>query len=303
VRLRLGTRGSRLALVQTQSVADALAAFGVEVEVVVVKTSGDRLAQVALADFGGKALFVKEIEEALEAERVDVAVHSLKDMPAALPSGLCLAAFPPREDPRDTLVTRTSGALADLPPGAVVGSSSLRRRVLLLARRPDLCVEGIRGNVDTRLAKLDAGAYDAIVLAQAGLNRLGLAPAHAIALAVEEFLPAAGQGILGLEAREGDRRTRELVGRLDDARTRAEAEAERGFLLRLEAGCHAAVAGYAHLDGGTLGMRGLVASPDGAAVLESSIEGPASAAAALGDKLASELLARGARGLLEAGRG
>jgi len=300
VRLRLGTRGSRLALVQTQSVTDALATLGVETEVVVIKTSGDRLAQAALADFGGKALFVKEIEEALQSGQVDLAVHSLKDMPAELPSGLCLAAFPPREDPRDSLVSRRGGGLDDLPAGAIVGSSSPRRRVLLLARRPDLRVEPIRGNVETRLAKLDNGAYDAIVLAQAGLNRLGVTPAHAVTLAVEEFLPAAGQGILGLEVREDDGRARELLGRLDDARARTEADAERAFLLRLGASCHAAVAGHARLEGGALRMIGLVADPRGVTVLRSSIDGPAAKAAAIGEELASDLLSRGARRLLEA---
>ena len=301
MRLRLGTRGSRLALVQTQSVADALATLGrVETEIVVIKTSGDRMAQAALADFGGKALFVKEIEDALRSRQVDLAVHSLKDMPAELPSGLCLAAFPPREDPRDSLVSRRGGGLDDLPAGAIVGSSSPRRRVLLLARRPDLRVEPIRGNVETRLAKLESGAYDAIVLAQAGLNRLGVTPAHAVTLAVEEFLPAAGQGILGLEVREDDGRVRELVGRLDDARARTEADAERAFLLRLGASCHAAVAGHARLEGGALRMIGLVADPRGATVMRSSIDGPAAKAAAMGEELASDLLSRGARRLLEA---
>src|SRR5262249_22553636 len=196
VKVRLGTRGSPLALAQTRSVGDALAALGVDVEIIIVRTSGDRLAQAALADFGGKALFVKEIEEALLEGRADVGVHSLKDMPVRLPAGLCLAAFPPREDPRDSLVTRGGGGLQDLPLRAVVGTSSLRRRVLLRACRPDLRVEPVRGNVETRLAKLEAGAYDALVLAKAGLDRLGLAPAHASPLGAEEFIPAAGQGIL-----------------------------------------------------------------------------------------------------------
>ncbi len=301
MKLRLGTRGSRLALIQTQSVADALAALGVEVEITVIRTSGDHLAQVALADFGGKALFVKEIEEALLEGRADVGVHSLKDVPGVLPAGLCLAAFPPRADPRDCLVTRRGRSLVDLPPGTVVGSSSLRRRALLLSGRPDLRVEPIRGNVETRLAKLESGAYDAVVLAKAGLDRLGLSPPHASTLPAEEFLPAAGQGILGVEVREDDRQTRELVGRLDDRRTRMEAQAERAFLLRLGAGCHTAVAGHAQLDGDALSLTGLVASPDGATVLRSSLGGLASSAEALGQKLADELLARGARRLLETG--
>jgi len=292
-----------LALAQATSVADGLAVLGVETEVVVIRTSGDRLAQVALADFGGKALFVKEIEEALIEHRIDVGVHSLKDVPGILPSGLCLAAFPRREDPRDSLVTRDKGSLRDVPHGATVGTSSLRRRILLLSSRPDLRVEPIRGNVETRLSKLASGTYDALVLAQAGLDRLGLQPAHAIALPVDEFVPAVGQGILGIEMREDATEARELVSRLDDARTRIEALAERAFLGRLGAGCHTPVAGHAHLDGEALTVTGLVASLDGSTVLRSSIGGLPSSAESLGEKLAEELLARGARALLEPGGG
>ena len=299
MKLRLGTRGSRLALVQTQSVADALGALGVEVEIIVIRTSGDHLAQVALADFGGKALFVKEIEETLLDGRVDVGVHSLKDMPGVLPPGLCLAAYPSRQDPRDCLVTRHGGGLRDLPAGAVVGSSSLRRRVLLLSARSDLRVEPIRGNVETRLAKLESGAYEAIVLAKAGLDRLGLAPGHACTLATEEFLPAAGQGILGVEVREDDPKAREAVAALDDRHTRLEAQAERAFLLQLGAGCHTPVAGHARIADHVMTLMGLVASPDGATVVHSSVVGAASSAEALGCQLADELVARGARDLLQ----
>jgi hydroxymethylbilane synthase len=299
VKLRLGTRGSRLALAQATLVADVLAAHGVESDIVVIRTSGDRLAQAALADFGGKALFVKEIEEALIQRRIDVGVHSLKDVPGTLPSGLCLAAYPRREEPRDSLVTRAGGSLHDLAPGAVVGTSSLRRRVLLLARRPDLRVEPIRGNVDTRLGKLESGSYDALILAQAGLDRLGLRPAHAVPLAVDEFVPAVGQGILGVEAREDAAHTLEVLRRLDDGRTRIEALAERAFLGRLGAGCHTPMAGHAHLDGEALTMTGLVASRDGSTVLRSSVGGLPGSAESLGEKLAEELLARGARRLLE----
>jgi hydroxymethylbilane synthase len=292
-----------LAVAQATSVADGLAALGIETEVIVIRTSGDRLAQVSLADFGGKALFVKEIEEALIENRIDVGVHSLKDVPGALPAGLCLAAFPPREDPRDSLVTRDGGTLHDVASGAVVGTSSLRRRVLLRSRRPDLRVEPIRGNVETRLGKLESGAYDALLLAQAGLDRLKLRPPHTITLAVDEFVPAVGQGILGLEVREDAGEAREFLRRLDDARTRIEALAERAFLSRLGAGCHTPVAGHALLDGETLTLTGLVASLDGSTVLRSSIEGLSSSAEVLGEKLAEELLARGARRLLEAGGG
>ncbi len=303
MRLRVGTRGSRLAVVQSSSVADALRRLGAEVELVPIKTSGDHLAQVALADFGGKALFVKEIEEALLAGRVDVGVHSLKDMPAALPAGLTLAAFPPREDPRDVLLTRADGGLDALPRGARVGTSSLRRRILLLARRPDLAIEPIRGNVETRLAKLERGDYDALVLAWAGLKRLGVVPPHAWLLETEEFLPAVGQGILGVEARQADREMLELLRGVDDTRTRMQALAERSFLLALGASCHTPVAGYARLEGEALTVSGLVASLDGATVLRSSVSGPGAAAEALGRKLADELLARGAGPLLEASGG
>jgi hydroxymethylbilane synthase len=289
-------------LVQSDLVARPLQALGVEVEIVPIKTSGDRLAQVALADFGGKALFVKEIEEALLDGRVDVAVHSLKDMPAVLPDGLVLGAFPPREDPRDVLITRRGGTLDDLPPGSVLGTSSLRRRVLVLGRRPDLDLQPIRGNVDTRLAKLGDGQYDGIIVAQAGLSRLGVTPPHAVLLSVEEFPPAVGQGILAIEIREADQRTLELLKRVDDTRTRMEALAERSLLRGLAAGCHTPVAGHAHADARGLTLTGLVASLDGRTVVRSMVSGPISAAEALGQKLAEELLARGAAGLL-AGEG
>lgn len=301
MRLRIGTRGSRLALVQGEAVAGVLRAHGAEVEVVTIKTSGDRLGQVALADFGGKALFVSEIEEALREGRVDVGVHSLKDMPAAPPAGLTLAAFPAREDPRDALLTRAGEGLDVLPAEAVVGTSSLRRRVLLRSRRPDLRVEPIRGNVETRMGKLRDGLYDGLVMAAAGLNRLGLTWPQATLLDADDFVPAVGQGILGVEARQADREVLELLRALDDTRTRMQAEAERAFLVRLGAGCHTAVAGYARLEGEALTLTGLVASPDGAKVLKSAVSGPATAAEQLGFKLADELLARGARLLLEAG--
>jgi hydroxymethylbilane synthase len=300
MKLRLGTRGSRLALVQSSWVADALRRLGAEVELVPIKTSGDRLAGVALADFGGKALFVKEIEEALLDGRVDVGVHSLKDMPAVLPPGLVIATYPAREDPRDSLLTPSGGEIEDLPRGARVGTSSLRRRVLLLGRRPDLAIEPIRGNVETRLAKLESGQYDALVMAQAGLNRLGLAPPHARPLPVEDFLPAVGQGVLAVEVRQADREMLELLGRLDDTQTRMEALAERSFLAALGAGCHTPVAGHCRLRDGTLRMSGLVASLDGVIILRASVSGPVESAETIGRELAEELLARGAGPLLRA---
>jgi hydroxymethylbilane synthase len=298
--LRLGTRGSRLAVAQAGQVADALRARGVEIEIVIIRTSGDRLADVALADFGGKALFVREIEEALLDGRVDAGVHSLKDMPAVLPGGLSLPAYPLGEDPRDVLLTRSGGGLDDLPRGARVATSSLRRRALLLARRPDLRIEPIRGNVDTRLRKLDEGLCDALVMARAGLERLGLKPEHAHALPVEDFLPAVGQGILGVEARTSDSEALEILRCVDHAGTRLRAVAERAFLARLAAGCHTPVAGHARLDGSAISIAGVVASPDGVTVLAGEASGPGSQAEALGERLADDLLARGARALLDA---
>ena len=298
--IRLGTRGSPLALRQAALVADRIRGQASDraVEVVPMKTSGDRLAQVSLGEFGGKGLYVKELEEALLAGRVDIAVHSLKDMPAELPEGLCLAAFPPRDDPRDVLVTRAGGGIADVPDGATVGTSSLRRRVLLLSVRPDLRIEAIRGNVDTRLAKLSAGTWDAIVVAAAGLARLGLTPANARPLAPEEFVPAVGQGILAIEARSADREVRALLAAVDDPATRAQADAERAFLRQLGASCHTPVAAHAQLVNGELSLDGFVATLDARRVLRGRVTGAPGSAELLGQKLAGELLARGAREIL-----
>ena len=298
--IRIGTRGSHLALRQAGAVAERLRALAPDrpVEVVPMKTSGDRLARVSLGELGGKGLFVKELEEALLDGRVDIAVHSLKDMPAELPEGLCLAAFPTREDPRDVLVSLTGGGIADLPRGATVGTSSLRRRVLLLAARPDLRIEALRGNVDTRLAKLSAGALDAVVVAAAGLARLGLAPANGRPLAPEEFVPAVGQGILAVEVRSADRELRALLAGLDDPSTRAQAEAERAFLRQLGASCHTPVAAHAQVLNGELSLDGLIASLDGRRVLRSRSTGAAASPELLGQKLADELLAQGAREIL-----
>jgi len=298
LRVRLGTRGSRLALVQSESVAARLRELGALVEIVPIRTSGDRLAQVALAEFGGKALFVKEIEEALLAGHIDIAVHSLKDLPTTLPDGLAVGAFPAREDARDVLVSPRSSTLDRLPTGSAVGTSSLRRRVLVLRRRPDVSIEPIRGNVDTRLAKLDQGTYDALILAKAGLDRLGMARADATALPVDEFVPAVGQGVLAVEAREGDRQTLELLAGVDDTRTRMAALAERAYLEVLGADCHTPVAGHARLEGERMIVAGLVASLDGRTVLSSSRSGAAADATRLGADLARDLLSQGAASLL-----
>lgn len=296
--VRVGTRGSPLALSQTQWVVERL--VSAPVEIVVIKTSGDRLAQASLAEFGGKGLFVKEIEEALLEGRVDVAVHSLKDLPAEIPPGLCLAALPQREDPRDVLVSRSQGGIDALPKRAIVGTGSLRRRVQLLASRPDLTVEPIRGNVDTRLRKLESGALDAVMLAAAGLNRLGLSPEGAHRLPPEEFIPAVGQGILAIEARQGDRAILDLLAGLDHAETRQRALAERAFLSCLGGSCHTPVAAHAGLsDHGELVMVGMVASLDGRRVIRARVSGPAAGAETLGEKLAEELNAQGAQAILQ----
>jgi hydroxymethylbilane synthase len=284
--------------VQAEAVAAALRAVGADVEIVAMRTEGDRRAQARLADVGGKGLFVREIEDALLAGSVDVAVHSLKDLPAEVPDGLELVAFPPREDPRDVLVTASGATLTELRAGAVIGTSSPRRRAMVLAARPDLLVADLRGNVDTRLAKLAAGQCDGVVLAAAGLRRLGVAPAHAHALPVETFVPAVGQGILGVEAREDDVRVRRLLAGLDDADTRACAAAERSYLRRLGASCNTPMAAHATLDRSAahprLRMTAVVASEDGRRILRADAAGAPAAAADVGRGLAELLLERGA---------
>jgi hydroxymethylbilane synthase len=292
--MRVATRGSALALAQARSVADRLAASGTRVEVVPMRTEGDRLAEARLATVGGKGLFVREIEEALLRGDVDVAVHSLKDLPAELPGGLALAAFPERADARDVLVSRRPVRFGELPRGAVLGTSSPRRRALALAARPDLSVEAIRGNVDTRLRKLEAGEYDAIVLAAAGLARLGVTPRHAEPLAPEVFVPAVGQGVLAVEARRDDARTLAALRSLDHEPTRVCALAERAFLGRLGASCVTPMAAHARLSGGRLVLDALVASEDGRTVLRESAEGAAERPETLGVRVAEALLARGA---------
>jgi hydroxymethylbilane synthase len=301
--IRLGTRGSALALAQADSVAQALRGLGRDVELVPMKTEGDRLFGARLADVGGKGLFVREIEQALAEGAVDVAVHSLKDLPAEQPDGLELAAFPPREDARDVVITRQAGGFDALARGAVLGTSSLRRRALALALRPDLAVEPIRGNVDTRLRKLTEGACDALLVAAAGLARLGLAPPHAQMLAPEVFVPAVGQGILAVEVRRHDGDVRRLVQALDDPATRTCATAERAYLRRLGASCTTPIAGYAVLGqdrtGGRLHMTAVVAREDGRHVLREEAAGAPGDAEGLGRGLAEALLAQGAASLAE----
>jgi len=296
--IRVATRGSTLALAQARAVADGLSAGGARVEILPIRTEGDRLAEARLAAVGGKGLFVREIEEALLRGDADVAVHSLKDLPAERPAALCLAAFPERADAHDVLVTRRPTRFAELPTGAVLGTSSPRRRALALALRPDLSVEPIRGNVDTRLRKLESGEFDGIVLAAAGLRRLGITPRHAETLAPDVFVPAVGQGILGVEARVDDAATLAALRALDHQPTRLCALAERAFLGRLGASCVTPMAAHARLVGGRLVLDGVVASEDGRTVLRETVEGAPERPAALGSLLADALLARGAAGVV-----
>jgi len=286
-RLRLATRGSRLALAQSGQVARrAAAALGVAVELVTVKTSGDRLADVSLAKIGGKGLFVKELEEALLDGRADFAVHSAKDLPARIAPGLVLAAFPARADPRDALVARAGAVtLAKLAPGARVGTGSARRTAQLRALRPDLAVLPLRGNVTTRLERLRDGSFDAVLLACAGLDRLDLGGEIHERVSPDLLLPAVGQGVLAIEARAGAPLARDL-GALTDAHTARAIAAERAFLARLEGDCNVPLAAYAEVrDDGTLRLRGLVASGDGARIARAEAEGadPERLGVAVGD--------------------
>ncbi len=272
------------------------------VELVPIRTSADRMARAHLAEVGGKGLFVKEIEEALVEGRVELAVHSLKDLPAEVSRDLVLAAFPAREDPRDVLVSRVGRGLAALPRGARVGTGSPRRRVQLLARRPDLVVEPIRGNVETRLRRLGEGSLDAVVLAAAGLRRLGLEPPGAVVLEPEAMLPAVGQGTLAVETRGDDPDARRLARAVDHAATRMSAMAERAFLETMGGSCTTPLAAYARPEGGVLRLDALVATLDGGRVLRDGDEGDEAAPTQLGRRLAERMLAAGALEIIRAGR-
>jgi hydroxymethylbilane synthase len=299
-KLRIATRRSRLALWQAEHVAALLRAAheGLEVELVPMVTEGDRILDRALAEVGGKGLFIKELEVAMYEGHADLAVHSMKDVPADMPEGMVLATVLERADPRDAFVSNRFGALDDLPQGARVGTSSLRRQCQLRHARPDLEVIQLRGNVDTRLRKLDEGQYDAIILAAAGLKRLGLDARIASLVPTEASLPAVGQGVIGIECRADDEATRRLVGALEHGPTLTCLEAERAFAARLQGSCQSPVAGFAELEGDRLRLRGLVGAPDGTQVFADEARGPASGAASLGDRLASRLLEAGAGPLL-----
>ncbi|MCB9645854.1 MAG: hydroxymethylbilane synthase [Deltaproteobacteria bacterium] len=300
--VRIATRKSPLALWQAEHVAERLQALepGLQAELVKLTTQGDKILDQALSKVGGKDLFVKEIEMALLDGRAEVAVHSLKDVPTDLPAGLSIRAFPPREDPRDALVSLKGYTMADLPKGAKVGTSSLRRAAQLLRRRPDVQIVPIRGNVQTRLRKLEEEGMDATLLAYAGLLRLEMADVATEVLDPSVSLPAIGQGILAVETKDEDEATNRRVSALDDAGARAAALMERAFLRKLQGGCQVPIAGHATVDGDRIQMRGLVAALDGSLVYEDEAAGPVGDAVALGTALADRLLAAGANRILDA---
>lgn len=298
--LRIGTRGSALALWQAEWVRSRLTAAhpGLTVELVTIKTQGDKILDVPLAKVGGKGLFVKEIEEALLEGRVEVAVHSMKDMPAELPAGLRVAAMPLREDPRDVLVMRGGSGFADLPPGARVGTSSLRRATQLLHLRGDLKIETLRGNLDTRLRKLETQGFHAVVVAAAGMKRMGLSHLITQYLEPELMLPAVGQGALGIETRTEDRPTNELVAELAHPPTMVAVRAERAFLRRLQGGCEVSIGGYGTLEGERLTLTGMVADLQGRRVIRRVLQGEARKAEEIGERLAEVVLAAGGAEIL-----
>jgi len=293
--IRIATRRSPLAKWQANHVADLLRKRepGLDVRLHELVTRGDKILDVPLSDVGGKGLFVKEIEDALLAGDAEIAVHSMKDLPAVLAPGLVIGAVPEREDPRDALCSPRWKTLAALPKGAKVGTSSLRRGAQLKALRPDLDIQMVRGNVETRLRKASEG-LDAVVLAYAGLRRLGLGQHATQVFSPEEMLPAVAQGALALEARGVDVATLARLQALEDPETRVRTEAERGFLARIEGGCQVPIAGHATVQGGKIVLRALVASLDGKTVIRGERSGPREGARAMGEALAEELLSRGA---------
>jgi hydroxymethylbilane synthase len=301
-RLTIGTRGSVLARWQAEWVKARLQAAhpGLDVALAIIKTTGDKILDVPLSNVGGKGLFVKEIEEALLGGTVDLAVHSMKDVPTVLPDALHLAAIPARDDPYDALISRSGLPLAELPAGATIGTSSLRRQAQLLAYRNDLTIASLRGNLDTRLRKVADGAMDAIVLATAGLRRLGWESRITEILAPSVCLPAIGQGALGIECRCDDERVNRLAAALDHPDTRACVGAERAFLTRLEGGCQVPIAAHATLAGDRLTLQGLIAGVHGERVLRDEIAGASADGAALGRELAERLLGRGGDAVLRA---
>ncbi|MEQ1627451.1 MAG: hydroxymethylbilane synthase [Nitrospira sp.] len=298
--LVLGTRASKLALQQSEWFQAQVQAIAPDITVTLtrIQTSGDKIVDVPLAKIGGKGLFVKEIEEALLSGEIDFAVHSMKDVPTQLPDGLEILCVPPREDSRDALISRTGCLFQDLPVGARVGSSSLRRQSQFLHARPDLRIEMLRGNLDTRLKKLKEGQFDAIILAAAGLRRLGWTEEITEYLDPQLCLPAIGQGALGIEGRSNDQFVRSILSRLTHPPTQVAVTAERALLHRLEGGCQVPIAAYATLTNDQVHLEGLVASVDGKIVIRDAVEGTRAEAQGLGTRLAERLLARGADKIL-----
>ncbi len=297
----LGTRGSKLAVHQSEWVQAQLHALAPHVTVTLrrIQTSGDRILDVPLAQIGGKGLFVKEIEEALLSGEIDLAVHSMKDVPTELPDGLEILCVPPREDPRDALISRDGKLFLDLPLGAKIGTSSLRRQSQLLHARPDLTIAMLRGNLDTRLKKLREGQFDAIVLAAAGLRRLAWAHEITEYLAPQISLPAIGQGALGIEGRKDDAFIRSLLSGLDHAPSKIAVLAERALLHRLQGGCQVPIAAHATLTGTKVRLEGVVASVDGKELIRDSVEGTIEDPESIGVQLAERLLARGGERILQ----
>lgn len=302
--LRLGTRGSPLALWQAKHVASRLEGLhpGLQVELVLIKTGGDQIASVPISQVGGKGIFVKEIEDALLAGEIDLAVHSSKDLPTEQPDGLVLAAFLERHDPRDSLLSVQGCEVDDLPEGTVVATGSPRRRCQILHRRPDLRMTLVRGNVDTRVRKLREQQFGAMVLAVAGIERLGITAVPYRPIATEICLPAVGQGVVAVETRASDGATRTAVKPLCDAATTAAVEAERAFLRRLGGGCLAPAAAYARVADGGVRIDAIVGDPDGRRLLRQHVEGDAARGEELGEALAASLLEAGGEGILRDAR-
>jgi len=296
-RLRIGSRGSQLALWQANHISGLLEERGHQVEIEIIKTTGDKITDVALAKVGTKGMFTKEIEEALADGRVDLAVHSLKDLPTTVPLGFEIAAITKRENPRDVFCSRKYASIAELPRGARVGTSSLRRQAQLKAVRPDLKIYPLRGNVDTRLRKLEAGEYDAVILAAAGLNRLGKTELVRQIIPAEIMCPAAGQGALGIEIRAGDSETRRYLTFLDDVAARATTTCERALLNKLGGGCQVPIGAFAEVRNDCLHLEGVVADPNGSKVIRESRDG--GDPVQLGELVADALLRRGGEEILE----
>jgi hydroxymethylbilane synthase len=295
--LKLGTRKSKLALWQANFVKEKLEALGCKVELVPITTTGDKILDAPLAKIGGKGVFVKEIENALLAGEIDLAVHSLKDVPMIIPEGLTLSAITEREEPYDVLISRNGKKLEELPSGAVVGTSSLRRQVQIKRRRRDLRVEILRGNVDTRLRKLKEGLYDAIVLAYAGVKRMGLS--GEISQVLEDFIPAVGQGSLAIETRVGDERVINLVKVLNHEESWLRAMCERAFLRELQGGCQVPIGAYAWIEGDRIKIKGFISDLEGERFLEGYEEGGLQEAEEVGKRLAQRLLREGGEEILK----